>query len=276
MILIKHTRQKIVHNINQRIVLLVLLLMVITPVHVVTARAPDRMVKILSGEFLMGPDPVDEDISPAHTVYLNAFYIDKYEVTVKEYARFLNESGGDSHFHEYMARSSDCGIVRTGENRYIVSPGREKFPIIYVKWDDAAAYAAWAGKRLPTEAEWERTARGTEGRTYPWGNEEPDSTRANYYFMNGGTVQVGSFPKGRTPEKVYDMAGNVWEFCADEPAPYPEERVENPLKPAAGRGVMRGGCWATPAVNLKSTLRETEYKVRRNAFTGFRCAKDVE
>ena len=186
------------HNINKKIVILVLLFLVITSVHVVTARTPDKMVKIPAGEFVMGPDPIDEDISPAHTVYLNAFYIDQYEVTVEEYARFLNESGGDSLYHEYMARSSDCGIIRTGENRFTVSPGREKFPIIYVKWDDAAAYAAWAGKRLPTEAEWERTARGTEGRTYPWGNEEPDSTRANYYFMNGGTVQVGSFPKGRS------------------------------------------------------------------------------
>jgi serine/threonine-protein kinase len=211
-----------------------------------------------------------------HTVYLNAFYIDQYEVTVKEYARFLNENGGDAHYHEYMGRSSDCGIIRKGENRFIVSPGRENYPIIYVNGEDAAAYAAWVGKRLPTEAEWERAARGIEGRIYPWGNEEPDSTRANFYFMHGGSVPVGSYPKGITPEKVYDMAGNVWEWCADEPAPYPKGRVENPFNQSKFRGVIRGGCWATPKINLKSPVRESEYRSRRNAFTGFRCVKDTE
>ena len=264
------------HFVNQRTVLLVLLLLVISSVSDVTARTPDRMVKIPAGEFVMGPDPIDQEISPAHTVYLNAFYIDQYEVTVKEYALFLNEKGGDAHYHEYMGRSSDCGIIRKGENRFIVSPGRENYPIIYVNGEDAAAYAAWAGKRLPTEAEWERAARGIEGRTYPWGNEEPDSTRANYYFMRGGTVPVGSYPKGKTPEKVYDMAGNVWEWCADEPVPYPKGRVENPFKQSMSRGVIRGGCWSTPKINLKSSLRESEYKTRRNAFTGFRCVKDTE
>lgn len=229
----------------------------------------------------LGPDPSDEKHSPAHTVHLGGFSMDRYPVTVAEYARFLNDGHGD-HYREEMARP-ECGLVRRG-GRYEVVAGREDYPIVYVTHADATAYAAWAGKQLPTEAQWERAARGLEGRTYPWGEEPPDPSRANYDFLYGGPLPVGSFPKGATPEGIYDLAGNVKEWCREWYVAYPggEEMKYLGMLPEwsfyGGENkvtahALRGGGWTKQAVNLKAAYRDADTE-RPFLSTGFRCVKE--
>jgi len=170
------------------------------------------MVYVPAGEFIMGSDEGDSDEQPVHTVYLDAFYIDKYEVTNAQYRRCV-EAGAYS-----LPHSTD---------RY-TDPNYAEYPVVYVDWYQAEAYCRWAGKRLPTEAEWEKAARGTEGRIWPWGNAF-DGSKVNSCDKNcpydyndasvddgyADTAPVGSYPAGASPCGALDMAGNVWEWVAD-------------------------------------------------------------
>ena len=174
----------------------------------------EGMVLIPAGEFQMGSNSGDSNEKPIHSVYIDAFYMDEYEVTNAEYAAFLNAKGkhtesgktwldiGSAHVRiEYVA-----GVYR-------VKAGYENHPVTFVSWYGAMAYAAWAGKRLPTEAEWEKAARGNlAGLTYPWGNTI-DSSKANYNRHIGDTTAVGEYTANGYG--LYDMAGNVWEWCLD-------------------------------------------------------------
>src|SRR3990172_2754402 len=178
-----------------------------------TPKVPEGMVLVPASEFIMGSDDVDaeqiaeqlginkpwfEDEHPAHKVPLNAFFIDQYEVTHGQYQQFIEKTGYSAPLYWKGGKFPE---------------GQGSFPVM-VGWADAKAYCEWAGKRLPTEAEWEKAARGTDGRKYPWGNEF-DPARANVGEAQPGPVRVGNYPTGKSPYGAYNMIGNVWEWTSD-------------------------------------------------------------
>ncbi|MEO0108860.1 MAG: SUMF1/EgtB/PvdO family nonheme iron enzyme, partial [candidate division WOR-3 bacterium] len=179
------------------------------------------MILIPAGEFLMGSaqGEGDKDEHPLHKVYVSEFYIDKYEVTNRQYKRFCDATGRNY--------PPDPELLSSMPNYFNNYPN---YPVVNITWEDARAYCDWAGKRLPTEAEWEKAARGSDGRKYPWGNKAPDGSQCNFADRNlpdvpwcdkdaddgyGFTAPVGHYPQGASPYGVLDMAGNVWEWCND-------------------------------------------------------------
>ncbi len=224
------------------------------------------MVLVPAGEFTMGSSTGDSDERPAHQVYVDAFSIDKYEVSVGQYAAFLQEAGG--HL------PPDWNTMN--------QPSHKKRPVSNVDWADAAAYCKWAGKRLPTEAEWEKAARGTDGRLYPWGNEAPTPLHANYgqtgSSHHGVLTPVGTFEEGKSPYGIYDMAGNVWEWVSDWYGHdyYKDSPSKNPTGPSTGGfKVIRGGSWNSNSRTLRSSDRYWDPPTFRSLyFPGFRCAKN--
>ncbi len=185
-----------------------------------TTRASD-MVHLSAATITLGPDPTDPLHSPGHEISVPGFWMDRYEVTLADYAVFLNAGGREKHYHERMQNPELCGLLRDGPGRYRVVPGREDHPVVFVRQEDALAYARSLGKDLPTEAMWERAARGSEGRRYPWGDSPVSAARANYDFHYGGTLPVGSLPAGATPDGIYDLAGNVKEWTTSRFTSYP-------------------------------------------------------
>lgn len=191
---------------------------------------PDlEMVQIPAGEFLMG-SPAGEggkNERPQHKVYLDAYSIGRNEVTNEEYERFVKST-------DYVAE---------GKWREHAGPGKEKHPVVCVTWNDAMAYCRWAGGSLPTEAQWEKAARGTGGRIYPWGNSW-DASRCNN--KGKGTTAAGSCPEGASPYGVQDMAGNVWEWCFDwyDEGYYGSSPSKNPEGGKSGEyRSIRGSSW---------------------------------
>lgn len=245
------------------------------------------MALIPAGEFQMG-DSLDEmsDALPVHTVYLDAFFMDVYEVSNAEYAQFLNSYGRntDDSGNELLDLDDDCLIEKSG-NTYRAMSGYEEHPVIEVSWYGANTYAEYYGKRLPTEAEWEKAARGgLVGKRYPWG-DSIDSTKANYdadgtrdWTTTADMLKylepVGSFaPNGYG---LYDMAGNVEEWCADwyDEDYYPDSPRNNPKGPNSGsERVLRGGCWCFNESNLPCAGRGIEFPTLAFNFDGFRCAE---
>ena len=227
-----------------------------------------EMVRVPAGEFMMGsPEGVGEgDEHPQHKVYLDTFEIGKYPVTNEQYAVFVADTGRTAPSYWQKGK---------------VPKSKEKHPVVYVSWEDAAAYCQWLSEktgekwRLPTEAEWEKAARGTDGRTYPWGDEEPDKTRCNFGENVGGTTPVGRYPSGASPYGALDMAGNVWEWCADwyDEKYYDRALFRNPAGPANGQyRVLRGGSWLAKIRLLCSTYRVTGMPFNRSGDGGFRIA----
>ncbi|HKO29532.1 MAG TPA: formylglycine-generating enzyme family protein [Nitrospiraceae bacterium] len=223
------------------------------------------MVLVPAGEFTMGSPTGDTDERPPHQVYLDSFLIDKHEVTVGQYAEFLQQAGGNA--------PSDWKAMNQLSNK--------KRPVSNVDWADAVAYCKWTGKRLPTEAEWEKAARGTDGRLYPWGNEPPTTRHANYgqsgLNNNGALAPVGSFEEGKSPYGIYDMAGNVWEWVSDwyDHDYYKNSPQRNPEGPPTGgfKGI-RGGSWNSSPRALRSADRYWDPPTFRSQYSpGFRCAK---
>jgi serine/threonine-protein kinase len=223
------------------------------------------MVLVPAGAFAMGPD--------RRAVQLDAFYVDRTPVTNREFAAFVDVTG-------YRPTDVDAARFLHHFRAGKAPTGLDEHPVVYVSWDDARAYATWAGKRLPSEAEWEKAARGADGRKYPWGRAEPGPTRANYGKLRGGTTPVGAYPEGASPYGLVDLAGNVWEWCEDydDPAFYADGPPQNPrnLKaPARPQLVMRGGSWLYGPRALRTFWR-TSYEARyRFAGGGFRCARSA-
>ena len=242
------------------------------------------MVHVPAGEFLMGSADADTtaapDEKPAHTVFLDAFWIDRTEVTNSQVARFLNAVGA----HRSACKGSDCletqvedadSHILLQDGHYAVERGFADHPVAEVTWYGAQAYCAWAGARLPTEAEWEKAARGADGRPYPWGSEVPDCSRAQYAGCRGMTVAVGSRPAGASPCGALDMAGNVWEWVADwyDPDYYASSLAQNPQgADTSRRKAFRGGSWGYLPKFIRTTDRARNSPTYAGFNVGFRCA----
>ena len=205
-----------------------------TPLPTVPALPPvtDIVIDIPAAPFIMGSDTGDPEDAPAHEVDLSAFEIDKFEVTNTDFATFVETTG--------YVTDAEKGGKKSWRDSY--SEGKENHPVVRVTWNDAAAYCAWLGKRLPTEAEWEKAARGPEGLRFPWGNEW-DASKANVKATGlRGTAVVGSFGAGASPYGVEDMVGNVGEWTADWYRPYPGNTTGDAYYGEKCR-VTRGGGW---------------------------------
>jgi formylglycine-generating enzyme required for sulfatase activity len=219
---------------------------------------PVPMVFVPAGEFIMG----------SSTVQLNAFWIDKTEVTNAMYA----------HCVEAGACSAPRSSVSHARPSYYGNPEFEDYPVIYVSWVDAQKYCSWTGGRLPTEAEWEKAARGTDGRTFPWGEQDPSGTVDLLNFYAQDTTEVGMYPAGASPYGVLDMAGNVSEWVADWLSLdyYKSPPPANPPGPGSGEYRGRGGSWATTLTELVQTSSRTgNFPTDSSGGIGFRCARDA-
>jgi formylglycine-generating enzyme required for sulfatase activity/putative intracellular protease/amidase len=217
------------------------------------------MVFVRGGEFVR---------RGGHKICVRSFYMDQYEVTNEQFCEFLND-GHPEHFHHKQE------IDKQGE-RYVPKCCKERWPAHGVSWDDAAAYARWAGKRLPTEAEWQWAAGGNEGRKYPWGDDTITPTRANFGGHIGHPLPVGSFSEGRTPEGICDLSGNVVEWCSDWFAEdyYACAPADSPAGPEQGkRRVRRGGCFAMTAEHQTTAARGSSRPDYRPTCIGFRCVR---
>ena len=246
---------------------------------------PEDMALIPAGEFQMGSNDGDDDEKPVHTVYVDAFHIDKYEVTNAQYKKFV-DANPEWQKDRILSKYHDGDYLKHWNgNNY--PPGKGNHPVVYVSWYAAMAYAEWSGKRLPTEAEWEKAARGGRlGRKYTWGRSL-DFNKANYGDEIGDTTPVGSYDANGYG--LYDMAGNVWEWCLDEYDAdfYSISPRRNPLAGGTVNGilsnwidvssvrVLRGGSWVSNAkfVRVSDRTRFTP-RITNNA-RGFRCVKSV-
>jgi formylglycine-generating enzyme required for sulfatase activity len=225
------------------------------------------MVLVHAGEFAMGSDRGQDDEQPVHRISVRAFYLDTYEVTVSRYAEFLTSQKPDSPFKWNEATGG----------------AHENKPVIGVNWYDARDYCRWVGKRLPTEAEWEMAARGTEGRIYPWGDVHPTKGHANagQAIWRGyeTLTNIGRYQLGKTPDGLYDMAGNLWEWVADwyDPSYYHFSPSDNPRGPSAGPlRALRGGAWNNDSKAIRSTNRAAYAPDARRNDVGFRCAREAK
>jgi formylglycine-generating enzyme required for sulfatase activity len=251
-----------------------------------------EQVYVEAGEFTMGTDDKDAKIFiegmpaypeiPMHTVYLDGYWIDKYELTNGKYALCV-----------------DAGVCQPPKytwsytrDEYYGNPEFSNYPVINVDWFMATAYCEWAGRRLPSEAEWEKAARGTDARKYPWGNEPITSERVNLCDINcprphananfddkyPETAPVGSFPAGASPYGVMDMAGNVWEWTNTLIRPYPYDATDGREDPdvegpeISGQRVWRGGTWANGIWWVRASLRYRSVPWYSISNLGFRCA----
>jgi formylglycine-generating enzyme required for sulfatase activity len=227
-----------------------------------------KMVYIPGGVFNMGGEDGWDSEKPVHPVKIKAFWMDQTEVTNRQYGMCVGDE--------------DCslpGILRSyGRENYYSNPEFGNYPVINVSWYDAVSYCTWAGRRLPTEAEWEMAAKGDEARTYPWGNTI-DCTKANYIDCPwGDTTMVGSFPAGASPYGVLDMAGNVWEWVGDwyDPLYYDSYPLDYPSGPESGAyRVVRGGSWNDYEFYLRTTNRYSYFPENKRFSVGFRCVLDA-
>jgi formylglycine-generating enzyme required for sulfatase activity len=223
-----------------------------------------------AGEFTMGSNADSDTRNQAHTVYLDAFYIDKYEVTNAHYQACVTAGVCESP-HETKSDFRES---------YYGNPEFDNYPVIYVNWAMARTYCEWRGARLPTEAEWEKAARGTEGRTYPWG-EGISCEQANYdgnpettSYCVGEISEVGSYENGQSPYGLYDMAGNVFEWTSSLNLSYPYDAADGREDlTRGGDRVIRGGSWNENLSNLQVYYRSWLGPQYSESEIGFRCAR---
>ena len=222
-----------------------------------------KLMYVPAGEFQMGSEKGSANEKPVHSVSLDAFWIDQTEVTNAMYAR--------------CASVGACRIpFDSKSNHHNAYYGSEQFaayPVIYVDWNQAVTYCKWAGRSLPTEAQWEKAARGVDGRTYPWG-ESIDQQQANYNLNSNDTEKVGSHPAGASPYGALDMGGNVYEWVSDWFGPYSaDNKQSNPGGPVSGESrIFRGGSWIDSTQEVRASFRATNSQIDRDNNLGFRCA----
>ena len=223
------------------------------------------LVYVPEGEFIMGSDDGKADEQPVHKVYLDAFWIGETEVTNKQYEACVNQGTCDvpASFRSYNQKG------------YYGYPQFINYPVLYVNWDQAKTYCTWAGGRLPTEAEWEKAARGTDGRTYPWGNATPNDNLLNYNSNLFDTTEVGKYPDGQSIYGAYDMAGNVWEWVSSIYRPYPYNSLDGREDMTlVDFRVLRGGSWLVSDADARTFNRyHLDQKETFNNIIGFRCAR---
>jgi len=237
-----------------------------------------ELISIPAGTFIMGTDTGPADERPAHHVTLPQFSIDSFPVSNAQFAEFLNAVGPANGKGERLFDydDPDARIHRT-EATWVADPGYEHHPVVEVSWAGARDYCAWRGKRLPTEAEWEKAARGTDARRFPWGNAAPDPTRARFAAAYNATAPVHAHPAGASPYGVQDMSGNAWEWVASAYLPYPYRADDGREDPAAGPvRATRGGGHDSPPEEITTTQRGRN--LSRNPRSGhhnigFRCSK---
>jgi len=234
----------------------------------------DNMIKIPGGAFTMGSENGDPDEEPTHEVTLKTYHIAKHPVTNGEYKRFVIATG---HRVPYVNAKWAEPYNWDPVSKNFPS-GKEKHPVVLVTYDDALAYCEWCGKRLPTEAEWEKAARGAKGQTYPWGESPPSDQLCNFMSNNKGTTPVDMFSAGASLFGTMDMAGNVWEWCLDF---YKNDFYNDPGHAAdplcdtnTGTRVIRGGCWVNSADILRSANRYWSEPDKKVVTIGFRTAFD--
>ena len=222
-----------------------------------------ELVHVERGVFALGPS--------RRTVYLDAFYLARHPVTNRQFAAFVQTTG-------YRPSDSEAGRFLAHWRGGRCPEALHDHPVVFVSWLDATAYCRWAGRRLPSEAEWEKAARGTEGRRYPWGRSEPGERLANFGRpVGGGTSAIGRHPEGASPYGCEDMAGNVWEWCEDRDSPRfylsgPEHNPRNTAGAASAAHVVRGGAFAFDARSLRTYARSAFQAHFRLEYVGFRVA----
>jgi len=233
----------------------------------------DSMVQVYvpAGSFLMGSADSDgaayADEKPQHAVTLGAFWIDQTEVTNGQYRLCMVAK----------ACKEPARVSSNLRDQYYGNPAFANYPVIWVSWNDAQAYCKWAGRRLPTEAEWEKAARGTDGRIYPWGDTPPDQTLADFGNTLKDVAQSGSAPGGASPYGAVDMAGNVWEWVADWYGMdyFTHSPQANPTGPDSGtQRVLRGGSYTYTAPGIRAAYRFQKEPTFKSSEVGFRCASD--
>ncbi len=226
-------------------------------------------VYIPAGTFRMGGMDVRRapNETPDHNVTLDAFWMDQLEVTNAMYA--LCVSAG--------ACTPPQSFKSQRRPSYFDNPEFKDYPVIYVTWGQAKTYCEWAGRRLPTEAEWERAGRGDDFRTFPWGEDKADGLRANFNMLVGDTSRVGTYPAGASPFGVLDLAGNVAEWVSDFYSSYTNTGTQNPTGPAtssSGNRVVRGGSLGDAEINIRVSKRSSVQEDNVSPRIGFRCAAD--
>ena len=236
------------------------------------------MIVIPAGSFPMGVPDGDRDGGrdeyPRHEVFVDTFAIDKFEVTNGLYLAFVKSTG-------HRVPQNPKNPTRNLWQGDSITDSLVDRPVINVDWFDADAYCTWAGKRLPTEAEWEKAAKGTSDRRFPWGNVEPTAKHLNYnqrWIGEKTLMPVGSYEAGKSPFGVYDVAGNVWEWVNDwyDAQYYEKSPRKNPQGPKTGsKKVIRGAGWQNETPTVRIFTRVESDPTVRNESTGFRCAADA-
>lgn len=237
-----------------------------------------KMVSIKGGPFVLGTNDGPPDERPAQTVRLPTFEIDRVPVTNAEFVRFLSETGTTNSRGQNLfdVGDEDARIHSVG-SRFDIEAGFEDHPVVEASWFGARDFCAWRGARLPTEAEWEKAARGPDGTAFPWGNERPNTKLAHFDAPWGETLPVGSRPAGASPYGVLDMAGNVHNWTNSLYRPYPYDADDGREGPdASGERITRGGAHDSSADELRSAFRGQGVS-RAPEFghhnIGFRCAR---
>lgn len=277
-----------------------------------------REIHVPGGEFVMGsspeqikkiqalcrafgsecPDSWFESETPQHKVTLSPFSIDETEVSVEQFLRFLNTHGNKCVTKKCFEDLGNENFIRKEGKKWVVTDGYQVLPITDVTWEGADAYCRWKGKRLPSEAQWEKAARGENGRIFPWGDDwvtdnanfcdincpeiwgvkKPDkaAVEMDYDDQSGKSAPVASYPQGKSPYGLHNMAGNAWEWCADVylPEAYAKLPEKDPIAENPGtRHVLRGGGWNAMPFELRSAARFREGPGRAVGARGFRCVR---